>query len=130
MIKIDEVSEVLKNQKVSDPTIKTIIDELKKRENMKKTIGGSKSKKEYAFIINSSNVGWPVQIEEGADSSKVLDQMKAAIKEYNESKRGLKMPIKTMGAAFDSLPRKHSVNQKIWIKAKSPVNVVTTDNSI
>jgi hypothetical protein len=50
--------------------------------------------------------------------------------DYNASKKGRLYPAKTVGDALENVPAKFFREAELWVKTKTPVIVLRTDNEI
>jgi hypothetical protein len=97
-----------------------------------------KVKKQYLILISDpygelkkkDYVGWVVQIPEGDNFYAVQERIITAAYAFNQSKKGRRAPIKTIAEACENVGQKYFKEQKVWIKTKEPVLVLTTDNQV
>ncbi len=92
-------------------------------------------KKQFIIVVSDPNkqiktdlTGWVLQIPESASISSVLDRLKTAMYDFNASKAGRLLPVKTIGEGIESAKKKFFTARDITIKTKTPVFVVVTDN--
>ena len=71
-----------------------------------------------------------LQIPEDASVTSAPERVHKAAYEFNTTKKGRMMPVKTMADAIENIPAKRFNEQQVWVKTKAPVFVVTTDNEI
>jgi len=69
------------------------------------------------------------QIEEDDDHNTIVDRITHATAEHNNTLKGKKFPIETLGAAFEFTKRKFITEKKVWVKQKEPVMVVRVDGN-
>lgn len=48
--------------------------------------------------------------------------------DFNASKRGQRLPVKSIGEALESGSAKYFKESELWVKTKLPISVVVTDN--
>lgn len=94
-----------------------------------------KEKKQFVIMVSDPNkqikndiTGWVLQLPESASISSVLDRLKTAMYDFNASKAGRLLPVKTIGEGIESARKKYFTARDITIKTKIPVFVVVTDN--
>lgn len=79
-------------------------------------------------------VAWIMQIEESGSPSTVLERIKHAAATYNETRKGKLYPVKSVGEALESIPRKgwatDDPGSKTTVKTREPVLVVPTSNAL
>jgi hypothetical protein len=73
-------------------------------------------------------VGWVVQIPENASPHSTTDRIFKGAYDYNASKRGSLLPVKSVGEALESTGAKFFKEAELWVKTKTPVSVMVTDN--
>jgi hypothetical protein len=141
MIKIEDVIEVLKSQKVPPATLVAVETELEAIEADKKAdkedSKGPKSKSQYNVILFDANGVVPkgdytalvLQTPEGDSPSTLLDKVYKAAYEFNTTKKGRKHPIKTVADAT-AIKRAITKTHKLHFKTKEPVQVILTNNEI
>jgi hypothetical protein len=94
-------------------------------------------KKQFVILLSSAALssikptdltGWVVQIPEDASPHSVTDRIFKGAYDFNASKRGRLLPVKTVGEAIESASAKYFRDAELWIKTKLPVAVISTDN--
>ena len=94
-----------------------------------------KQKKQYIIVVSDPDkqitqelTGWVIQIPEEESILSVRDNIHKSLYDFNASRRGRKLPVETIGEGFESVQAKTFKNCGIYVKTKTPVFVVTTDN--
>lgn len=95
-------------------------------------------KKQFAILVADTEgrlkgtevVGWVLQIPEDESPATVVDRVHSAAYDFNATPKGSRMPIKTIGEACEVIPVKTLKEQSVWVKTKTPVLIVSTDNKI
>jgi hypothetical protein len=59
-----------------------------------------------------------------------MERVHKAAYDFNASRRGRKLPVETIGEAFESVPAKNFKDVEVWVKTKTPVLVLSTDNKL
>jgi len=72
--------------------------------------------------------GWVVQIPESASPYSTTDRIFKGAYDFNASKKGRLLPVKSIGEALESASAKYFKESELWVKTKLPVAVVVTDN--
>jgi hypothetical protein len=72
--------------------------------------------------------GWVVMIPESASPYSTTDRIFKGAYDFNASKKGRLLPVKSVGEALESASAKYFKESEIWVKTKMPVAVVVTDN--
>ena len=57
-----------------------------------------------------------------------LERIAKAAYDFNASRRGRALPVKTVGEAMETVPAKNFKEVELWVKTKTPVQVLSTDN--
>jgi hypothetical protein len=137
-IDINKVAEVIKRNEVEPATLRQIIEELNLLTNKDEKDEEKEPavKKQFAILISDPEnkldkkdlVGWIFQIPENESVLTTLDRLENSAIEFNQTKKGRLMPVKTVGEAIEVMPAKITKAQNIWIKTKTPVLVMTTKN--
>jgi len=138
-IDVNQVAEILKRNEVDPALLRQIVEEM----NMlvQPEVDEEKPpavKKQFAFIISDPNgdlpkndfVGWVVQLPEDENVTTALERVHRATHEFNTTKKGRLMPPKTVGEAMEHVSAKHFKEAELWVKTKTPVLVVKSDNKI
>jgi hypothetical protein len=74
--------------------------------------------------------GWVLQIPENESPATTQDRINRAAYDYNASRKGRLYPATTVGDALENIPAKHFKEADLWVKTKTPVLVLRTDNEI
>jgi len=138
-IEINKVAEVIKKNQVDPAIIRRIIEELNleaQPEPGEETAPAVK--KQFAILISDPNgvipsgclVGWVLQIPENESVATTQDRILRGAYDFNASKKGRLLPVKTIGEALESVPAKFFKEADLWVKTKTPVLVLRTDNEI
>jgi len=140
-IDLDSVVKAL-NGRVDQPIIAEVLEdlkaEIKEDEEAKAAEKEPKQKKQFGVLISDQAgvlagndlVAWVVQVEESASPHVMFERIKRAAYEFNQSKKGRKHPVKTVGEACEAVGAKFFKEQNISIKTKEPVLIMATDNVI
>lgn len=136
-MKKETIQQVL-NQKLQDPSkVVEIMRALESEEELAKAERVPAQKKQFVIVVSDplgqikeDLVGWVVQIDEESSPAVVLDRVHKSVYDFNVTKKGMKLPIETIGDAMEALPSTITKEKDLWIKTKTPVLVVATDNNI
>ncbi|MEM9026469.1 MAG: hypothetical protein AAGB06_05995 [Verrucomicrobiota bacterium] len=75
-------------------------------------------------------VSWVVQIPEDESPVTCPDKVIKGAYEYNQTPKGRRLPLETIGEALENVAAKFFKEEDLWVKTKEPVLVVTTNNKI
>lgn len=92
-------------------------------------------KKQYVVIVYDPEgqlegmelTGSIVQIPEDESVYTAVERLHRAGYEFNTTKKGRRMPVKTVGEVCEHVPARIAKEQKIWIKHKEPCFLLRTD---
>lgn len=95
-------------------------------------------KKQYTVLISDPDnqlegkdlTAWVCQIPEEDSPALTQERIIRSAYEFNASPKGRRMPVKTIGEACEVVSSRFFKENKIWVKTKEPVLVLTTDNII
>jgi hypothetical protein len=139
-IDVNKVAEILKRNEVEPSLLRTIVEEMNLL--VQPEVDEEKppaQKKQFVILISDPDgrlpegndfAGWVLQIPENESVMTTHDRIFKAVYEFNTTKKGRLMPAKTVGEALENLPAKHFKEAGVFIKTKTPVLMLTTDNEI
>jgi hypothetical protein len=139
-IEINKVAEIIKKNEVSPAVLRRIVEEMNLAVQPE---GGEEEKappvkKQHVILVSDPEgklpkfefVGWVLQIPESESVSTTEDRIRRASYDYNATKKGSLMPVKTVGEAIENVPGKFFKEADLWVKTKTPVLVLRTNNDI
>jgi hypothetical protein len=137
-IEINQVAEILKKHKIDPSLLREIVEELNfvTQPNADEDIKPPAPKKQFVILLSDMDgklpqkelTGWVVQIPEDASPYSTTDRIFKGAYDFNASKRGRMLPVKSVGEALESGSAKYFKESELWVKTKLPVAVVVTDN--
>lgn len=135
-VEINKVAEVCKKNQMEPVMLRRIIEEL----NL--LLGDAEEKpeavkKQYVILVSDPEgrligdfAGWIMQIPETESVATTQERIFRSAYNYNCTKKGRLYPAKTVGEAIENIPAKFFKEADLWIKTKTPVLVLKTDNVI
>lgn len=95
-------------------------------------------KKQFVVIVsdpegklpNDDFAAWVLQMPEDGNVRDVLPLVWDSAWAFNVSKKGRLLPVKTVGDAIENVSAKFFKERGVWIKTKTPVLVIKSDNLI
>ncbi len=75
-------------------------------------------------------VGWITQIPEDDDIATTTGRIHSAAHEFNTTPKGIRMPVETVGEACEVITAKFFKEQNVWVKSKTPLLTIRTNNKI
>ena len=142
MAKIDvsKVAEILKKNQIDPALLRRMIEEMNLAVEPEGAEGDKPPavKKQFVIVVSDPEgrlpkndfVGWVVQITDSESPATTLDRVFRSAYDYNTTKKGRLLPVKTVGEAIEAIPAKFFKEAELWVKHKTPVLVVKTDNEI
>lgn len=143
MAKIDvaKVADILRQSQLEPAVMRMIIERMNKATEEAAAADEEKppsQKKQFVILVSDPDgmmpevelAGWVLQIPEEASALSLKERVHKATYDFNATRRGRKLPAETMGEAFESVPAKQFQDVEVWVKTKTPVLVLTTDNKI
>ncbi|MCW5549871.1 MAG: hypothetical protein KIT44_12975 [Opitutaceae bacterium] len=139
-IDVNKVAEILKKNQLDPALLRRVIEEM----NLAAQPDPGEEEKpppvKKQFVVLASDpkgilpeedfVAWVLQIPEDKSAASTLERVHRAAYEFNASKKGRMLPAKTVGDALENVPAKFFKEAECWVKTKTPVLVVRTDNEI
>ncbi|HVT73797.1 MAG TPA: hypothetical protein VHD61_11710 [Lacunisphaera sp.] len=137
-IEVSQVAELLKKHKIEPSILREIVQEMNEitAPAADEDIKPPPMKKQFVVLLSDPAgklpakelTGWVVQIPENASPYSTTDRVFKGAYDYNASKRGRLLPVKSVGEALESTTAKYFKEAELWVKTKTPVAVVVTDN--
>lgn len=138
-VEIEQVVEVAKKNQATPELIRAIVDDL----NILTAKDADEEKppavkKQFVILVSDPDgrlpdhefAGWCLQIPENESPATTQERIFRAAYEYNTTKKGRLYPAKTVGEAIENIPAKHFKGVELWVKHKTPVLMLRTDNAI
>ena len=139
-IEINKVAEILQKNKIDPAVLRRIIEEIN---HVAQPDPGEESqpppvKKQWVILVSDPEhrlpkddfVGWVLQIPEDESPVTTQERIFRSAYDFNATKRGRLLPVKTVGEALENVPAKQFKESELWLKTKTPVLVLRTDNRI
>lgn len=139
-IEVSRVAEIIKKNEVSPPVIRRIIEEINLA--VQPDPGEQEKqpaiKKQFCVLVSDPEgvmpkrdlVAWVLQIPENESLATLQDRINRAAYNFNTTKKGRIMPVKTHGEAIENVPARFFKESDVWVKTKTPVLVLVTNNEI
>ena len=139
-IDVNKVAEILKKNQIDPSILRRVIEEMNLA--VQPEPGEEEKppavKKQYAILLSDPEgrmpkndfVGWVVQLPENESVATVTERICRGAYDYNTTKKGRLYPAKTIGEAIENVPAKFFKEADVWVKTKTPVLVLKTDNEI
>jgi hypothetical protein len=139
-IDVSKVAEILKKSELDPALLRRVIEEI----NLAVQPDPSDEdkppplKKQFVILVSDPEerlpktdfAGWVLQIPESESVATTQERIIRSAYDYNATRKGRLYPAKTIGEAIENIPAKHFKEAEVWVKTKSPVIVLRTDNEI
>lgn len=139
-IDVNKVAEILKKHHIEPGTLRRVVEEMNLAVQPDPGEGDAPPpvKKQFAILISDPNgrmprgdfTGWILQIPENESPASIQERVLKGTYDYNASKKGQLYPAKTVGDALEDVPARFFREVELWVKTKTPVVVLRTDNEI
>lgn len=139
-IDVNKVADILKKNQLEPSLLRRLIEEmnLAAQPDPGEEEKPPPVKKQFVIVVSDPEtqlpkhdfVGWIVQIPETESVATTLDRLYRAAYDFNASKKGRLLPAKTIGDALENIPAKHFKEAEVWVKTKTPVLLVKSNNLI
>lgn len=139
-IDVNKVAEILKKNQIDPALLRRVIEEMNIAAQPEP--GDEEkppaTKKQFVILVSDPEdrfpkydfVGWVLQIPEDENVATTQDRIFRGCYDFNASKKGRLMPVKTVGEAMEHVPAKYFKEADVFVKTKTPVLVLKTDNEI
>ena len=142
MAKIDvsKVAEIIKKNHVEPSILRKIVEEMNLA--VQPDPGAEEKppsvKKQFVILVSDPSgrmphvdlVGWVLQIPESESVGTTEDRIRRGAYDFNTTKKGQLLPVKTVGEAVENVPAKFFKEADLFVKTRTPVLVLRTDNEI
>jgi hypothetical protein len=139
-IDVNKVAEILKKNHIDPAVLRRVVEEMNLAVQPDPGEGDPAPpvKKQFVILVSDPEEkmprddlsGWVLQIPEDESPASVQERLFKGAYDYNASKKGRLYPAKTVGDAVENVPSKHFREAELWVKTKTPVIVLRTDNEI
>jgi hypothetical protein len=139
-IDVNKVAEILKKNHIDPAVLRRVVEEMNLAVQPDPGEGDAAPpvKKQYIILISDPQermpkgdfTGWVLQIPEDESPASVQERLLKGAYDYNASKKGRLYPARTVGDAVENVPGKFFRDAELWVKTKTPVLVLRTDNEI
>jgi hypothetical protein len=139
-VDLDLVKHILQRNELDIRQVNAIIEDIQQEMKVlqEENPPAPRVPKQFAILISDPEgvlpktdlTGWVLQMPE-EDSPAILEgQIHKAAYEFNQTPKGRRMPVKSIGEACESVPARIFKEQQVWVKTKEPVLMLRTDNEI
>jgi hypothetical protein len=142
MPKIDtnQVAEILKRTKVDPVVARIVVEEMNRLAEVAAAQESEPAvKKQFVILVSDPEgtlptllelAGWVLQVPESESVHSTQERIYGAARAFHKTKKGALLPVRTVGEALENVPSKHFKECGLWVKTKTPVLVLRTDNEL
>jgi hypothetical protein len=139
-IDVSKVAEILKKNQLDPAILRRVIEEMNLA--VQPDPGDEDKppavKKQFVLLVSDPEgrwpkhefAGWVLQIPDSESPATTQERIFRSAYDYNTTKKGRLYPAKTVGEAIENVPAKFFKEAEVWVKTKTPVLVLKTDNQI
>lgn len=140
-IDVSKVAEILKKNHLDPAVLRRVVEEMNLA--VQPETGDEEKppavKKQFVILVSDPEdelprktefAGWVLQIPETESPATTQERIFRSAYDYNTTRKGRLYPAKTVGEALENVPAKHFKEAEVWVKTKTPVLVLKTDNEI
>jgi hypothetical protein len=135
-VTIEQIEATLREQKIDPKVIIKIVNDLEaaaQEEKADRAATGKRPKSQFVLLSTTLGLGYALQVEAEAAPTEILPRIQAAATDFNQSKRGRKVPVSTVGEALEHLPAKWfktTDGKKLAVKTRQAVPILTVPNAL
>src|SRR3954467_1412565 len=139
-IDVSKVAEILKKNQIDPALLRRVVEEMNLAAQPEAGDDDKPPavKKQWVVMVSDPDgkmpkhdfVAWVLQIPESESVATTQDRLFRSSYDFNTTKKGRLLPVKTVGEAIENVPAKFFKEAELWVKTKTPVLVVKTDNEI
>ena len=139
-IDVSKVAEILKKNHIDPAVLRRVVEEMNLA--VQPEAGDEDKpppvKKQFVILVSDPDgkmpkndlFGWVLQIPENESPATTPDRIFRSTYDFNTTKKGQLLPAKTVGESLENVPAKFFKEADVWVKTKTPVLVLKTDNEI
>ena len=144
---LSTVASVLRDQKIAPETIRKVEDEIEAvvKEEKAERADSPKDKKKNKFVVvaldpngvlkaSGGLTGWVLTVEEDCPDMAIFDRINGAANSFNQSKKGRKTPVRSVGETIETVGRKFwktdKVSEKTLVKTKSQIYLLGSSGQL
>lgn len=138
-IDVSKAAEILKKNQLDPALLRRVIEEMNLAVQPEPGEEAPPAvKKQHVFVLSDPDnrmprhdfVGWVLQIPDSESPATTVDRICRAAYDFNATLKGRLLPVKTIGEAVENVPAKFFKGADTWVKTKTPVLVLRTNNTI
>ena len=139
-VDIDLVKHILQRNSLEITQVNQIVNEIEEELKIQQEENPPtpRVKKQFCIMVSDPEgvmpekdlVGWVMQIPEEDSPVVSEERLVRSAYEFNQTPKGRRMPVKSIGEACEAVPPRILKEQNLWVKTKEPVLILKTNNQI
>lgn len=139
-VDLDLVKHILTRNEIDLRQVNAIIEDLQQELKVlqEENPPAPRVPKQFAIMVSDPEgilpkadlTGWVLQMPEEDSPMTLEGQIHKAAYDFNQTPKGRRMPVQTIGEACESVPARIFKEHQVWVKTKEPVLMLRTDNAI
>ena len=139
-VDLDLVKYILQRNELDVRQVNSIMEDIEQEIKVQKEENppAPRVPKQFTILISDPEgtmpkgdlTGWILQLPEEDAPMTVESQIHKAAYDFNQTPKGRRMPVQTIGEACEAVPARIFKEYQLWVKTKEPVLVLRTDNQI
>ncbi|MFO7725652.1 MAG: hypothetical protein R6V45_08900 [Oceanipulchritudo sp.] len=139
-VDLDIVKHILQRNELDIRQVNAIIEDIEQelKTQQEENPPAPRQAKQFAILVSDPEnilpakdlTGWVLQMPEEDSPALLEGQIHKAAYDFNQTPKGRRMPVKTIGEACESVPARIFKEHQVWVKTKEPVLILKSDNSI
>jgi hypothetical protein len=139
-VDLDLVKHILQRNELDLRQVNAIIEDLQEEIKILQAENppAPRVPKQFAILLSDPEgkipagdfTGWVLQLPEEDNPLEVLEQLYKGAYDFNQTPKGRRLPVKSIGEACEVVPARIFKEYQVWVKTKEPVLVLRTNNQI
>ena len=139
-VDLDLVKHILQRNELDLRQVNAIIEDLQEEIKILQAENppAPRVPKQFAILISDPEgkipagdfTGWVLQLPEEDNPLEVLEQLYKGAYDFNQTPKGRRLPVKSIGEACEVVPARIFKEYQVWVKTKEPVLMLRTNNQI
>ena len=139
-VDLDLVKHILTRNEIDIRQVNAIIEDIQQEIKImqEENPPAPRVTKQFAILVSDPEgilpkadlTGWVLQLPEEDAPMTLEGQIHKAAYDFNQTPKGRRMPVQTIGEACEAVPASIFKEHQVWVKTKEPVFVLRTSNSI
>ena len=139
-VDLELVKFILQRNEVDIRTVNSIMEDIEQEMKILKEENPPVPRvpKQFSILISDPDdqlpdtdfTGWILQLPEEESPALLEEKIRQAAYEYNQTPRGRRLPVTSIGEACEAVPARIFKEHDVWLKTKEPVLVLKTNNKL